>query len=830
MTIDWSQPDMAYLRSQLAKGRVVLFAGAGFAVEAQNRQGHNLPAGPKLAEMLATEAGFEFESEPLAIVYDAAKKMMGSTSVRDALREWLGVESYPDWYDTLGRFIWHRIYTTNLDDLFQQLYRHPEAQQRLETIVNPDNHRERDPHFERLQCVHLHGHIDHGTDPTFTPTDFARITARPNPWYQEFVNDLYGHPCVFIGAQLEEPQLFHYLEHRDIREQGTKELRPKSYLVLPTISKIREKNLVGRNIVPIRCKAREFFESLVDAVDLNDFGLEPVRAEAFPHIRFEDAKASARQVIAHFDHILPDALPPSPDKSDPRLFFLGAEPSWDNIRLNHDGARKITTDLVANLLKASTDQFSCHVLHGPAGSGKTTTLKRVARELSAAGKTVFYSKGAERIDFDGLVSIAEGDDGKHIYAFIDNCAFHAGSLSAFRTELLGSRITLVVCDRSNTYFSKCKTIHGFNPVEHGIGDLRRDDIASIIDRLDEHGFLGELQGMSRPRQEEVFLSKASRQLLVAMREATSGRGFQVIVANEYESLAPEAQRLYLVACLAVSQGAPGVFQRHLLPCAGPTSISTAWILEKLLREVLVPANSSGQLLKPRHRLIAQWVATEVAAPEDKLECIERLLVQVSGDITPNEIRRRSPAYLAYRGLINSEGLSQLLNGDNHSVIGLYDRVRPCYDGDFLFWLQYGMAHIRAGNLDIAENFLNQSLGIRPNSHQTLHHMGMLCLMQAIEADQPGAAADRAQEGMDLLADQIQRRGHEDSYPYVAYLQYVTKWYVHAGELITPAEWEELRAVARQARSDYARDDMVVEAAQEVEKQYMMRAVKEKDRE
>jgi len=826
MGLDWKASDMAFLRSQMLQGRVVLFAGAGFSIGALNRGGQHLPTGKQLAQRLAAEAGLDDEGDPLPLVYDAAKKQLGSQRTRQILRDLLEVDTFPDWYSIVPQFVWHRVYTINIDDVFQRLFARAGAEQKLDTIVNPAPHQDRDPHFERLQCIHLHGHINFGGEPAFTPTDFARLTARPNPWYQEFVDDLYGNPCIFVGAQLEEPQLYHYIELRDTRNlSDVREIRPKSFLVSPSVSKLRTKNLAGRNIVPVQCTAEEFFKSLRDAIEPHESAIKEVRRIAFPHIAFSDKALSDRKVIDHFDHIVPEALPEIGARLDPKQFFLGAEPSWDNIAADHDGHRMINDDLLGSLIEVGKAGFSCHVLHGPAGSGKSTSLKRVAQQLAAKGKTVFFAKHEQRIDFQGIIDLARDPDRPVVYAFIDNCHFHAGSISAFRTDLLGSRVCLVLCDRSNTYFSRGKVIHALHPVEHKMGDLQLEDVRSIIDKLDQHGFLGELKAKSRSQQEHAFMESASRQLLVAMREATSGKGFSVIVADEYESLAPEARRLYLTACLAVSQGAPGVQKRHLLPCLGPTSISTAWILDNLLRGVLIPANKAGTLLKPRHRLIAQWVAAEVASADEKAECIQRLLVQVSPDITPNEIRNRAHAYLVYRGLINSDALHQILNGDSQSILALYDEVRSCYDSDFLFWLQFGMAHIKAGNLDIAENFLNQSLNIRPSSHQTQHHMGILYLMQAIESDQPGAVADRADEGIKLLAQQISSRGHEDSYPYVAHLQYVTKWFLHAGDLIPPRDWEGLRQVARQAKSDYPFDEMVLEAAANVERQYLLRAVK-----
>ena len=328
-------------------------------------------------------------------------------------------------------------------------------------------------------------------------------------------------------------------------------------------------------------------------------------------------------------------------------------------------------------------------------------------------------------------------------------------------------------------------------------DLDESDVISVLDRLTTFGFLGALRNRSRSEQVNEFMIRAKRQMLVALREATSGKEFDAILMDEYSELTLEARLAYTICCIAVAKGAPGVYRKHLMPCIPRSRFVKGVVIEDLLRGVLVPGNETGTLLKPRHGLIAQWIANEVAPLEMRFEAVSTFLVQVSNHIVPTEIKKRSPAFLAYRGMVNCEGLYELFGGDTIMMLQIYADVRPYYDGDFLFWLQYAMAHIKAGNLDVAENYLNQSLSIAPHSHQTLHQKGILYLMQATSSEFPVTMLSRAQEGMDILLDQIRQRGDHDSYPYHAYLTHVGRWYTHADALISQTEWEKLRLVGKE---------------------------------
>jgi hypothetical protein len=825
MAIDWSAPEFAFLKRQLALGRVCLFAGAGFSLGARNKLGEPLPLGGTLANILATEAGEDYAGETLPTVYEAVETTIGTNRLWEILQERYTTTAVDDWYSLAMSITWHRVYTTNIDDLFEFLTPYASGQ-KPKFIVRRDPIEERDPHFDRLHCVHLHGHKDHrAAGLTFTPMDFATHTAQHDPWYQSLVDDIHNAPVIFIGTQLEEPILNHYLEIREARpnDRDAKEWRPKSYYVNRTISSLKQKSLEARNIVSIECTGEEFFRSLADNITLTDLRVPQVRAAAFPHL-FGTRKVQ-ESVAGHFDPIVPGQLP----KVRPDLqsrFFLGAEPTWDDIDKRRDGDRQITTALLDKAKEAS-DKFRLIVLHGPAGSGKTTTMMRVAHELAAVGKQVYFARGTHRISWDGMLQLIENQRNakESVYVFVDVISRHIVPIvDATRALQDSTNLTLIVGDRTNAYVSKCLKLTLFDPVEIPMPDLAEPDVNSILDRLDKFGFLGVLKNKNRDQQVEAFMSHANRQLLVAMKEATSGKDFDLILKDEFHELVTEAQIAYLICSLAVAHGAPGVYRKHLAPCLPKSSFAKGLIIEDLLRGVLVPANYTGTMIKPRHRLIAQWIANQVAPLEMRHTAIVSFLKQVASSIVPNEIRRRSAPYLAYRGMVNSEALYETFGGHAKAVLDVYEEVRAYYSNDFLFWLQFGMAEIRAGNLDVGENYLNQSLAIYPRSFQTQHQLGILYLIQAQASENPAAMQTKAEEGMELLSDQIHSRGDEDSYPYHAYLTHVTRWYEKAGDLITQEQWEVLRKIGSEAKAKYRLDDGILAAQKNVEFIYMRRGL------
>lgn len=820
-----SGADWAFIQNKMRSGGITLFLGAGFSVDGKNAQGDTPPVGDALGKRLAEEMSIDYQGDPLPTVFDVARKRLGEQKLLALMRQLYSISEYEDWYKHLPLMVWHRIYSTNIDDLLDVVYRDSQHGQKLDRIVCPAPPTERDQLFDQVQCVHLHGHVDAPHAPlTFTFDQFASLTSGPNPWYQQLIEDMFSTPVIFVGTQLQDSPFHHYLETRGIRERGQREYRPKSFLIDPKITPVREEQLAQSNIVPVKATGAKFFSALRSKLPETETSIDVVRRKSRPDLTIEANKPIPTKVVArHFALIRKGYLPPSPEHGESEQFFLGAEPDWSDIELFRDAERQVGQDLVRTLLEET--KTNCWFLHGPAGCGKTTTAMRAAVQLSEQNRPVWYASIAERIDLQPLLDHIHNDPSQtRHYIFMDVAARHIDSVAAVISRVSNSpRVTLVLVDRTNAFANKRHSLTGLELREIRVPDLTDQDILNILDRLRHFKMLGKLKGKNEAEQVEAFRRVAEKQILVAMREATSGRGFDLIIRNEYSDLASQAKMAYLIACLTVSQGAPGVYKRHLMACMDRSNGTKAIVIDELLRGVLVRANTSGTLLKPRHRRIAQLVAKEIAHDDEKQDAVIRFLSVVSKDVVPGEIRRRSPAFLGYRGLINSSGLWDLFS-DRSLVPQIYESVKDLYSEDFLYWLHYGMVNMEAGHYDVAENYLNQSLGIRSDNYQTIHQLGILHLRIAINSPEPSLSVDRANEGIEILRKQIAERGLTDSYPFAAYLKYVLEWYCTAEPLISEREWQSLRDVAKRAKELYGGLHIIDSAAREVERLYMMRAV------
>lgn len=242
-----NESDTQYLQLNFRRNRVVLFLGSGFSSEARNVAGDPLPDSRKLGRNLweFLEYPSDYDGTELRYLYDAARKKKGETALRDRLKGILTVTRHPGWYEAVCGWFWRRIYTTNIDDLLELIFRGAHGVPSLDRVVAPDDYTERDMLLRRIQYVKLHGSIDVADRPlTFSPIEYGRRASLHDVWYDHFLRDYCTCPTVLVGTELNEPLFWQYLAARQERPRGAPESRPKSFLVCPNISRARADALV----------------------------------------------------------------------------------------------------------------------------------------------------------------------------------------------------------------------------------------------------------------------------------------------------------------------------------------------------------------------------------------------------------------------------------------------------------------------------------------------------------------------------------------------------------------------------------------------------------
>jgi hypothetical protein len=305
----------------------------------------------------------------------------------------------------------------------------------------------------------------------------------------------------------------------------------------------------------------------------------------------------------------------------PADFLLGREPNWGDINAGF----AIERSFEAELHEAAIDVGQRIVLlTGTAGSGKSTSLRRLALALQAEGKKVKWlrfeaSEAVSKLRTIGLASDAE-------VIVIDRCE----RFGEYGTELIrglsdAERGIKVIAGYASGPFDENRVsdaLQDVDPAVLSVPNLDDSDIDRLVDALTRANRLGKLAGLPFEMQCDRIRAHSDRQLLVAMLEATSGERFEDKIVHECENLASDLTTTYAVVALATSHRySLGV--DDLLGALSDVSSGGLELIDRLIRQQLILRLSDSTLVA-RHPVIAREVVSHYRRSGQLSEAIARL--------------------------------------------------------------------------------------------------------------------------------------------------------------------------------------------------------------
>jgi hypothetical protein len=452
------------------------------------------------------------------------------------------------------------------------------------------------------------------------------------------------------------------------------------------------------------------------------------------------------------------------------LFLLGSPPSWEDIAAGFDAHREICDVLVSKLRLALEGEVGAFfVISAPAGSGKSTLAKRAAAQLLGEGHAVLFSEGESRPDPERLAEYVKILDRRLLLIF-DHAGWDLREIAEFyeKTRPLKHRPVIVVVARSNDYLRFKHYLAKVEPLERVRIPLLSDpDIAALLEVLERNMLLGKLRAMSPEDRVEVFRTKARKQILVAMREATTGRGFDEIIKDEFKTVEPmDAKLLYLVTAIPSIENfglslAQMVTAMHLPPN------ETLRFAEDSLGDILVQKEGEAGHFVIRHPIIARFVVEEVAPRELLAQATIGFLRAISTALpAPGRARRASRAFGVYRSTINHKRMQSMFPGKYALVTHIYESVKEFFSDEGHYWLQYGSYELLVGDsLDKAENYINQAAALMPNSVQVITASAHLLFKKALAASTFASAEALMQEASRILRAQMAETQVVQVHPY-----------------------------------------------------------------
>lgn len=778
-----TRPDetLARVSTLIQRGECVLFLGAGISLD----------SGAPTAQELADELASEFLSAPKG-EYDlaTAAELIDAVEGRKTLNEWLdrrlGNLKPSSAIEAIPLLHWKSIYTMNYDTLVEQAYQGcPPRAQKLRPFYS-----NKDPlarlEADEVPLYKLHGCLTRAnTDDghlTLTREDYDHVAKTRLRLLNRLIDDTSDYTMLYVGFRRSDSDFVQIMITVETAAGALLGLR-RGYALQPGFNDFEAQRWEQKRVTLINLTATEFFEELLRLLpeDKRFVGSAPDGATAHPALVSKPKlSADVLTAVAKNAEIIDDRVRLT--EPDAESFFLGAPPTWQTVLEGADARRDVTDEILSEVLldpALDTRTVQCVLIHAEAGAGKTTLLRRLAIDLAFQWDRLVISRkpygDLEFLDVERLASQAD----ERVYVCIDNATAIARELSEFVRSALTAkaRITVIAAARTNEWREIASAFPLPAFAEFELGVLSLSEIDGVLNRLEAHGALGRLTGMSHEAQVQAFHSRAQKQLLVALREATEGDDFDKIVVDEYDRIpTPDGQRAYL---LVAALHRFGMLTRAAL----------------LHRALDIPLTELGdRVFGPTTKVIIPRTVQD--DPEYYYSARHTLIAGIVFDRKiPNE-RRRLEFYKQLIGHLdlgyNSDRAiyQQLTRGTNRELLRDFDdpsnrrqvmeELLALDPGDAWAWQHASMMELDLGDLSAAARYLRKAIDLRPGDPIIRDTEGRLALRVAKSVSDPVTADTRFGQAEDIFRRNINRRPQEP-YGYRSLAETYYEWSKIHGE-------------------------------------------------
>jgi hypothetical protein len=695
------------LKRHAELGNLILFTGAGFSKGLVNHLGQNLPDGDELARVIWREF---YPSEPfddgstLSDVYDAALGLNGR-KLKDLVTDQLTVDpsKIPGWFLRYFSFPWNKVYTLNIDSTVVAVNRAAHPMRPLLEISCTREHQPSNSSTE-LPVFCLNGTLSDLPDyVTFGFNQYSRRLTQGDPYYMRLTAEILSIPFVYVGTKLNESSLWQHIELR--RDKGGRqflEMRPRGYLVTPSLDKAKQARLKSFNIEWIPMTAEEFSESVLSQLEEEKkTGLAYLTTIVGKDVPFSLVRDLLKQPNINTD------------------FLLGEEPTWCDITSSRAIVRTVDDEIDARISQIIADRTierkGLLAVLGTAGSGKSTTMMQLASASVRRGEFPIWIDRNSSGEIVAILNALEQLPAKPSVIFIDDTDGFGSSLVHLLGEIT-DRLpsTLVVFALRSAVFDRFFRRQAFGagiPYEEiSMPPLSERDIDRLIETLTIENRLGALRGESLDRQRRIFKDYSDRQLLVAMLSATSGRKFEYKVVEEYNEMDADMKRIYCVLSIASALKC-SLTKADMIGSVRDYGNDVLNAFEKLFQRHLVVEDRARPLhFKVRHRVIAERLMGEIHGQGHFIKAMIGLVSHVANSEHPDSLRKTAKGRMMI-GLINHEFLQRHISPQQCEEV--YAELEICLSNYYHFWLQRGSLAVKHDRLAQAENFLGQARGLYP---------------------------------------------------------------------------------------------------------------------
>ena len=610
--------------------------------------------------------GGQLKDRSLAEVAEYAKNESSLNEVQSLVYDLFEPLMPAPVHQLIPSFRWHAIVTTNYDFIVERAYEaSADALQQVRPIIrNGDADGESLGKGNSVPLLKLHGCLSSIADSSLplilSTEEYNKHRINRERVFDRFAGWAGNQPVIFCGYRIADPNIQQILF--DLGDGAIH--RPAYAVVDPNLTDFDNRYWQSRRVVPHKSSFESFLSNLDESIPRLQRQLATLRRRDGHSIRQHLTGEPSPSLVVYLDeeaeHVHSGIVSES---TFAEKFYKGFGNSWGPIIDGLDAERSIVQDVLLDTVLDPPANLvgkpGLYLVHGYAGSGKSVALRRIAWNAAADHSAIcLWMRPNGSLQVSALRELSQLSK-ERIFVFVDDVRSQLDDLRSFIREATKEQleVSVVLAARTNEWNVLTDERQIRLNGSYEVGPLRNAEIEGLLDLLADHGCLGHLSTMSRTEQVEYFHAIADRQILVALHEATSGRTFEEIVADEFANIVPlEAQQLYLDVC---------TFDRLEVPLrAGLLSrisgISITYFKDHFFKplehvvNVKFHASSRDYAYYSRHPVIAALVFREVLSePEARADQMIRIIECMNVDFQSDA--------LAFEDMIRGRGLAELFS-------------------------------------------------------------------------------------------------------------------------------------------------------------------------
>lgn len=728
----------ALLKESIETGNAILFLGAGASLSAADGKGGCPPKATELASLLANKfLSPDYASAPLMQVADFAISEAGLFSVQDYIRDLFVAFAPSASHRLLPSFRWRAIVTTNYDCLIEQSYQnHPAPSQKLVPLyMNTDRWDDVMRDSNMVALLKLHGCVTRTHDEQcpliLSSEQYLKYDVGRNRLFRLFQGLCAEKSIVYVGFSNNDPHIRALVQQLDSEKVG----RPRSYLISPSVDEFAARYWAPRHITALCGTFDEFAKSIDTQIAATFRGLRkttPVGAMAISERFASKSSSLSERTLRALDLDLEYVKAATATSAcDAIKFYSGVNQGWAPIDQRLDVRRRLHDKMLGEYFL--DDQPQNHrflVVKAHAGAGKTVFLRRLAWEAAKDFNRLCLFATRDASLSSTVLNEIHSVTKEHIYLFIDDVLHHRSEIEDLIHGMGSaiSKLTIIGGARTNEWNVCQPAFQSLATDEHFLPYLTEPELEELINLLEQHHALRELERFSPEERKEKLRKKSSRQLLVALHEATSGKRFEEILHDEFSRLTPSmAKVIYLAICFLNQFGVPvraGIIARRF----GITFEEFGERLFKPLEDVVVTITKKGiddNCYASRHPSVAEIVV------RNELSNIEDLFDEYVKSISELNIGYKSDEQV-FRQLASGRRLASTFPNPQMGF-RIIDVAKDIVGKENEYLLQQEALfemHRPSGNLAKAASLLDQALEIAPRSKIIKHTLAELHLKRS----------------------------------------------------------------------------------------------------